>query len=90
MDGRDVKRLKAQGQRLDATVHVSDPELKASLVDELVRQLKARQLVKVKLLKGCTDKSARKEVAEALAASTGSHLVEIRGNTVLLYREKGS
>ena len=90
MDSGEVKRLKTQGQRLDATVHVSDPEIKGSVIDELARQLKKRRLVKVKLQKGCADRSVRKEVAESLAASTGAHLVEVRGNTVLLYKEKGA
>jgi len=89
MDGKELGRLKAEGQRLDATVHVSSLEPGEQLVAELANQLKKRGLVKVKMLKECAERGKREQVAGRLAELTGSVLVEVRGNTALLYRDRG-
>ena len=88
MESRKRKELRSQAQSLSTTIHVSG-ELSEGVVNEQILQLKKRKLVKVKLLKEGAERGARDELAKELATLTGSEAVEVRGKTVVLYRERG-
>lgn len=76
-------RLKAQSQRLDATVKVGKAGLSDSFITGLDRELELRELVKVKF----TDfKEQKKELAPQLAEKTGSKLIWLIGNVAVLFR----
>ena len=51
-------------------------------------QLKARELVKLKLHKSALTETAAGAVAEKVAALTNSTLVEVLGHTFTLYRRR--
>ena len=54
------------------------------VVVQIVEQLQARELVKINVLKNC-DYGA-KEIAEDVASSTGSEVVQVLGNKITLYK----
>lgn len=78
----DRKEIVKRGAQLKPTIHVGKGGITDGIVDEIVKQIKERQLVKVKILP--SSEMPRKEVATELAGRSRSTLVEVRGNTVLL------
>jgi len=80
------KELKGKGTELKATMHVGKDGVTEGVVEELMNQLKTSKLVKVKVLASSADQ--KREIAEELALKTGSTLLEVRGNTILLCDKK--
>ena len=80
-----IRALKAQAQRLKATVKVGKEGLSAQFLAGLDQSLKHHELVKVKF----DDlKEQKKQLAPQLAEKTSSHLITLVGNVVVLYRPK--
>ena len=81
----EIRRLKAEAQRLKATFKVG----KAGLSPEFLRGLDAafahHELIKVKFDEF---KDERKTLAPQLAEKTSSHLVWLIGHVAVLYRRK--
>ena len=80
-----VRDLKAQAQRLKATLKIGKEGLSPQFLAVLDEVLKHQQLVKVKFDEF---KEQKKELAPQLAEKSGSHLVTRVGNVVVLYRPK--
>jgi RNA-binding protein len=80
-----VRDLKAQAQRLKATLKIGKEGLSPQFLAALDEVLKHQQLVKVKFDEF---KEQKKELAPQLAEKSGSHLVTRVGNVVVLYRPK--
>jgi RNA-binding protein YhbY len=59
-------------------------------VKHVCDQLRSRELVKVKLQKSVLEKSATLRLAENVAATTGSTLVDVMGHTFTLYKKRES
>jgi RNA-binding protein len=78
-----IRDLKAQAQRLKATLKVGKEGLSPSFLAAVDDALKHRQLVKVKF---DHFKEQKKEIAPQLAEKSGSHLVARVGNVVVLFR----
>ena len=76
------KELIKRGAQLKPTIHVGKGGITEGIIEELKKQVKERQLVKVKILP--SSERGREEVAQELAERGDVHLVELRGNTVLL------
>ena len=72
--------------RIEASTHIGKNGVTPSLIEEVSRQLKDNKLVKVKVLKSALDETSRSEIAAQLAEKTGAELVEVKGNTVVLFR----
>lgn len=82
---REVRDLKAQAQRLKATLKVGKQGLSPEFLAALDEALKHHALLKVKFDEF---KEQRKELAPQLAEKTGSHLIMMVGHVVVLYRAK--
>ena len=78
-----VRDLKAQAQRLKATLKIGKEGLSPQFLAALDEVLKHHELVKVKFDEF---KEQKKELAPQLAEKSGSHLVTRVGNVVVLYR----
>ncbi len=88
MDRDLKKRLRAEGQRLDATVHVGKDGIDEGLLAEIDSQLKRNHLVKVRIQRGAVggDRDGERDLADVLATALSADLVERRGHTALIYR----
>jgi RNA-binding protein len=86
MDTRKILELRGQAARMEATTHVGKNGVTPSLIEEISRQLKDNKLIKIKLLKSAVESKPRKELAEDLAAKTGAELIEVKGNTAVLFK----
>ncbi|KYK27884.1 MAG: hypothetical protein AYK23_02015 [Candidatus Proteinoplasmatales archaeon SG8-5] len=70
---------------MQPTVRVGRSGITSGVIDEIKGQLKNRDAVKVKLLGA--DRGEVKEMAAELADRCNAELVEIRGNTLALWRK---
>jgi RNA-binding protein len=86
MDTKKILELRGRAARLEASTHVGKGGVTPSLIEEIKRQLRDSGLVKVKLLKSAIEEATREEIAERLAGETGAELIEVKGNTVVLYK----
>ena len=80
-----IRTLKAQAQRLKASVKIGKDGLSPAFIAALDEALKHNELIKVKF---DDFKEQKKELAPQLAEKTSSHLVTRVGNVVVLYRPK--
>jgi RNA-binding protein len=84
MRGKDRASLRAEANRLPATVHVGHAGITPALIQSLEDALRARELVKVQLSKR-SDRTP-KTLATELAAATGAEVVQVIGRTATFYR----
>ena len=84
LSGKQRRFLRGKGHALSATVQVGKEGLTDALVKAVSAALDEHELVKIKL--GQAAGLDRHAAAEELAARTDSALVQVLGNTILLYR----
>jgi RNA-binding protein len=80
-----IRKLKAQAQRLKATIKIGKEGLSPQFLAALDEVLKHHELVKVKFDEF---KEQKKELTPELAQRTKSYLITRVGNVVALYRPK--
>ncbi len=85
LSNAQVCALKAQAQRMKATLKIGKEGISPQFLAALDEALKHRELVKVKFDEF---KEQKKELTPQLAEKSGSHLVTRVGNVVVLYRPK--
>ena len=80
--GSRYRELIRLGAELKPTMHVGKEGITEGLIGEVRKQIKDHKLIKVRLLPSSnTDRGA---AAQELAERSGTKLVDVRGNTVLL------
>lgn len=84
LTGKQKRRLRSIGQRLEAVVTVGKEGITEPVVLGIGDLLDKRELIKVRLTG--PSGAARKEVAPALARAADAACVALVGRTVLLYR----
>lgn len=85
LTARERSHLKARAHSLEPSVLVGHGGLTDGVAAEIDRALKARELIKVKIL---ADRDARDEIAAALCARTESAIVQQVGKVLVLWRPK--
>ena len=83
LSNAQIRDLKAQAQRLKATLKIGKEGLSPQFLAALDEVLTHHQLVKVKFDEF---KEQKKELAPQLAEKSGSHLITRVGNVVVLFR----
>lgn len=81
--GAQDRFLRGLGHSLDAVVMLGKEGITDALVAQTKAQLKAHELIKVKVQPEAPED--RKEAAELLAKRTGAHVAQVLGRTFLLY-----
>jgi len=76
------KELMRRANDLSPTVHVGKEGIDEGVLNEITAQLKKARLIKVRVLSSVD--SDTKDVAEQLASSTNSVIVDVRGGVVVL------
>ncbi|MDR3075447.1 MAG: YhbY family RNA-binding protein [Candidatus Methanoplasma sp.] len=76
------KELMRRANDLSPTVHVGKDGIDEGVLSEIIAQLKNARLIKVKIL-GSAD-GEPKSIAEELASSTNSVIVDVRGGVAVL------
>jgi RNA-binding protein len=88
MEKKLRKRLRSEGQTLQATISVGRGGVSPGVLSELDSQLKRFHMVKVRLQRGAAggDREEEAAITDELTSKLGAELVERRGHTVLIYR----
>lgn len=85
MTGSELRALKAEAQRLKASIKVGRNGLSPEFVRSVDEALRHRELIKVKFEEL---KDQKKELAAQLAEKTSSQLIWVIGNVAVLFRKK--
>lgn len=76
--------LKQKAKALTPTIQIGKKGITDSLIEEIKKQVKKRNLVKIKILKSFAEKEDRKSIAALLAEKTDSVLIDQVGFIVVL------
>lgn len=79
------RTLRAAGHHLSAVVQVGNQGVTDPLLRQVEQALFDHELIKLKI--GTESPEDRFEAAERLREATGSHVVQILGRTILLYKK---
>jgi RNA-binding protein len=85
LTGKQKRFLRAKAHHLKPIFQVGKGGVNDNMVKQIVDALEARELIKVSVLQNCEDE--RETVAAQLASGTGAELVQMIGNTIVLYKE---
>lgn len=80
---RYIKRALAQGE---PTVSVGKSDASKELLEEIEKQLKNEETLKIRILKSALAHDEAKQIAMKIAQQTEASLVEVRGHTFMLYK----
>ncbi len=81
----EIKELRAKARAIEPSVRIGKFGATHTTIEEIKRQLKARKLVKIKLLRNAPVEDA-KELGTELAGKTAAQLVDVVGRVVVLYK----
>ena len=84
LSGKQRRHLRGLGHALDPVVQLGKDGMSDALVAQAGEQLLAHELIKLKI--GQNASVDRHDAAAELATRTGAELVQVIGNTMLLYR----
>ena len=82
------RRIKRELNVEKPTVWVGKEGATPQILNEISRQLEKKKMVKVKMLKTALKDENAKKVASKVAQQTESILVDVRGHTFILYKNK--
>ena len=82
---KSLKEKRKIASHLQPTVRIGRSGLTGGVVEEIKIQLKNKDAVKIKLLG--TDRNETKRLSQELADRCSAELVDVRGNTVTLWRK---
>lgn len=79
---------KKKTQILKPTVHIGKSGVAEAQIKEIAKQLDARRIVKVKILKSALLEDTVEGIAQKISSETDSRIVEIIGHTFTLYKPR--
>ncbi|GEN34604.1 MULTISPECIES: ribosome assembly RNA-binding protein YhbY [Aneurinibacillus] len=85
LTGKQKRYLRSQAHHLSPIFQVGKGGVNENLIKQIEETLEVRELLKVSVLNNCGED--KEEVAEAIAAGSGAEIVQIIGNTIVLYKE---
>ena len=86
MTGKERAYWRAQANHLEPLFQVGKGGMSDALIKQTDDALRARELIKVKVLLESSPITPR-ETADALAAATGAEVIQVIGGVIVLYRE---
>jgi RNA-binding protein len=85
LTGKQKRFLRAAAHHLDPIFQVGKGGVNENMTKQISEALEVRELLKVSILQNCDDD--RNTVATELVEGTRAELVQVIGNTVVLYKE---
>lgn len=86
MTGKERAAFRAQANSLEPLFQVGKGGMSDALIKQTDDALKARELIKVKVLLESSPITPR-ETADELAKATGAEVIQVIGGVIVLYRE---
>lgn len=85
LTGKQKRYLRAQANQMNPIFQVGKSGVNENMINQIEDALEKRELIKVSILQNCfEDKNV---VAEELAQGAKAELVQVIGNTLVLYKE---
>ena len=86
LSGSQRRALRAQGHHLKPIVRIGQAGLSEGVIEATKIALEQHELIKVSI--NGESPTERKSGAEELAEATGSHVAQVIGRVIILYRER--
>lgn len=88
MTSKERARLRGLANGIETVLQIGKDGIGENLIRQADVTLEARELIKGRALESCPN--SPREAAEALAAATGSEVIQVIGSKFVLYRKKKS
>lgn len=85
LTGKQKRFLRSKAHHLNPIFQVGKGGVNDNMVKQIAEVLEARELIKVSILQNCEDD--RDTVADQLSRGAKAELVQVIGNTIVLYKE---
>ncbi|SFA95285.1 MULTISPECIES: ribosome assembly RNA-binding protein YhbY [unclassified Bacillus (in: firmicutes)] len=85
LTGKQKRFLRAKAHHLNPIFQVGKGGVNENMIKQIGEALEVRELLKVSILQNCDQD--RNEAAHELVEGSGAELVQIIGNTIVLYKE---
>jgi RNA-binding protein len=85
LTGKQKRFLRSKAHHLNPIFQVGKGGVNENMVKQIGEALEVRELIKVSILQNCDQD--RDEVAEVISSGTKAELVQVIGNTIVLYKE---
>ena len=85
MTSKQRAYLKGLAMKLDPVFNVGKSSITPEFTSAIAEVLETRERIKISVLKNCLDEP--REIAEVLAERTHSHVVQVIGKKIVLYKE---
>jgi RNA-binding protein len=85
LTGKQKRFLRSKAHHLNPIFQVGKGGVNENLIKQIDDALEARELLKVSVLQNCDED--KETVAESLSKGARAELVQIIGNTIVLYKE---
>ena len=82
---KTIKELRKEAKSLEPIIRIGKGGIKESLINEIMKALKNRKLIKIKILKSV--KSEKDTIIGKILEATGARFVEKVGNVAVIYKE---
>ena len=86
MTGKERAAFRAQANSLEPLFHIGKSGMNEGVIRQTDDALRARELIKVKVLLESSPITPR-EAADELAAAVGAEVIQVIGGVIVLYRE---
>lgn len=85
LTGKQKRFLRSKAHHLNPIFQVGKGGVNENMIKQINDALEARELMKITVLQNCEDD--KDTIAEELVNGTKAELVQIIGNTIILYKE---
>ena len=85
MTSKERAELKTQAMKMESIFQIGKSSLTPQSIEAIRAALKARELIKINVLKNCDDDS--KELAALISERTGAEVVQVIGKKIVLYKK---
>jgi RNA-binding protein len=85
LTGKQKRFLRSKAHHLTPIFQVGKGGVNENMIKQIADVLEARELIKVSILQNCDED--RDTVAEKLSKGAKAELVQVIGNTIVLYKE---
>ncbi|GAA0295465.1 RNA-binding protein [Gracilibacillus halotolerans] len=85
LTGKQKRFLRSKAHHLTPIFQVGKDGVNDNMIKQVGEALEKRELIKISILQNCLED--KDDVANALAEGTGASIVQIIGNTIVLYKE---
>ncbi|WP_438311070.1 ribosome assembly RNA-binding protein YhbY [Sporosarcina sp. FA9] len=85
LTGKQKRFLRSKANQLQPLFQIGKNGLTTAIIVQVEEALEARELIKVSILQNCDED--KHEIAEKFTEQEGIELVQVIGNSIVLYKE---